>query len=325
LAHQVRRFLSIERAVRRSTTDSVPDDTAGLSSQGDFGEAPSPNMRERARSCEALCECANAEPERVNVRPESANGRPAFANVVLGRCYPAFMSSLPIHIFSDIACPWCYVGKRRLEAALERFEHRDAVTITWRSFELDPSAPRVADGGVSYAARLAKKYGVPMQQAETMLQRMTDAAKADGIEMRFDRIQPGNTFDAHRLLHLASKRNRQDALKERLFFAYFTEGEAIGDTSVLQRLATEVGLDADEVASVLHSDSHAADVRADQEQARSAGISGVPFFIIGRYGVSGAQPADVLLEVLGRAWAELPKDAVTNASEGETCGPEGCD
>lgn len=235
------------------------------------------------------------------------------------------MSSLPIHVFSDIACPWCYVGKRRLEAALARFEHREAVTLTWRSFELDPSAPRVSEGGLSYADRLAKKYGVPIPQAEAMLQRMTDTAKADGIEMRFDLIKPGNTFDAHRLLHLAGERKRQDELKERFFRAYFTEGEAIGDTAVLQRLATEAGLDADEVASVLQSDSYAYEVRTDQQQARSSGISGVPFFIIGRYGVSGAQPADLLLEVLGKAWAELPQAEETIAGDGATCGPDGCD
>lgn len=237
--------------------------------------------------------------------------------------YPAGMPSFPIHVFSDIACPWCYVGKRRLEAALERFEHRDAVTLTWRSFELDPSAPRIAEGSI--ATHLAKKYGVPLVQAQAMLQRTTDTAKADGIDMRFDVIKLGNTFDAHRLLHLASERNRQDALKERLFRAYFTEGETIGDTAVLQRLGVEAGLDADEVASVLQSDLYAQEVRADQQQARSMGIGGVPFFIIGRYGVSGAQPVEVLLEVLRRAWAELPQTPATVIGEGSTCGPEGCD
>jgi len=233
------------------------------------------------------------------------------------------MPSLPIHVFSDIACPWCYVGKRRLEAALERFEHRDAVTLTWRSFQLDPSAPRIAEGDI--ASHLASKYGVPLVQANAMLQRTTDTAKGDGIDMRFDTLRMGNTFDAHRLLHLAGEKGRQNELKERLFRAYFTEGEVIGDTAVLQRLGTEAGLDADEVASVLQSDSYAQEVRDDLQQARAMGIGGVPFFIIGRYGVSGAQPVEVLLEVLRRAWAELPQTPETVIGEGATCGPDGCD
>lgn len=238
--------------------------------------------------------------------------------------YPPLMATLPIHIWSDIACPWCYVGKRRLEAALTRFQHRDQVAITWRAFELDPSAPRIADSSISYAARLAKKYGGPISQAEAMIQRMTETAKADGLDFRFDIIKPGNTFDAHRLLHLALERGKQDAVKERFLRAYMSEGRAIGDPSVLNQLATEAGLDTDEVASVLASDTHARDVRKDQEQARSLGISGVPFFLIGRYGVSGAQPADALLQVLERAWAELPPAPESIIADGSVCGPDGC-
>lgn len=234
------------------------------------------------------------------------------------------MPTLPIHIWSDIACPWCYVGKRRLQAALSRFEHRDAVSITWHAFELDPAAPPTVDTSVGYASRLAKKYGVPVAQAETMIQRMTDTAKADGLDFRFDIIKPGNTFDAHRVLHLALERGKQDAVKERFLRAYMTEGMAIGDTSVLNQLAAEAGLDVDEVASVLASDTYAHAIRADEQQAREIGITGVPFFIIGRYGVSGAQPAEALLGVLQRAWSELPPEPEPALADGSVCGPDGC-
>jgi len=234
------------------------------------------------------------------------------------------MKRLRVDVWSDIACPWCYVGKRRLEAALARFPHRDEVEIVWRAFELDPSAPRVREGGGSYAERLAKKYRTPVAQAEAMIQRMTDVAAADGLDLRFDRVRPGNTFDAHRLLHLAGERGAQDALKERLLRAYMTEGEAIGEPAVLARLATEVGLDADEVQGVLASDAYAEEVREDEREAAAMSISGVPFFVLGRYGVSGAQTADLLLRGLEQAWAEVAAAPQEAFAEGAACGPEGC-
>lgn len=234
------------------------------------------------------------------------------------------MSELRIDVWSDIACPWCYVGKRRLEAALARFPHRDAVSLTWRAFELDPAAPRAHDPGTSYAARLARKYGSSVAQAEAMIRRMTETAAADGLDLRFDRVRPGNTFDAHRLLHLARGRGRQDALKERLLRAYFTEGEPIGDPAALARLAGEVGLDPAEVQAVLTSDAHAAAVRADEETARRLGIHGVPFFVLaGRYAVSGAQPADALLGALQTAWDDA-REPDEDAADGAACGPDGC-
>lgn len=234
------------------------------------------------------------------------------------------MPELRIDVWSDIACPWCYVGKRRLEAALARFPHRDAVSLTWRAFELDPAAPRTQDPGTSYAARLARKYGSSVAQAEEMIRRMTETAAADGLDLRFDRVRPGNTFDAHRLLHLAHGRGRQDALKERLLRAYFTEGEPIGDPAALARLAGEVGLDPAEVQAVLTSDAHAAAVRADEETARRLGIHGVPFFVLaGRYAVSGAQPADALLGALQTAWDDA-REPDEDVADGAACGPDGC-
>jgi predicted DsbA family dithiol-disulfide isomerase len=235
------------------------------------------------------------------------------------------MAKLRIDVWSDIACPWCYVGKRRLEAALAQFPHRDQVTLVWRAFELDPSAPRIREGGGSYAARIAKKYGTPVAVAEARMRQMTEIAAADGLDFRFDRIQPGNTFDAHRLLHLAHERGVQDAVKERFLRAYLTEGAAIGDPETLSRLAREAGLDTDEVSSVLATDTYTREVRADEEEAQSLGISGVPFFVLGgRHAVSGAQPAALLLGGLGKAWSEVAAAGEPAFAEGAACGPDGC-
>ncbi len=234
------------------------------------------------------------------------------------------MKKLRIDVWSDIACPWCYVGKRRLEAALAKFPHREAVEIVWRAFELDPSAPRERDRAVSYADRLAKKYGSSLPEAIGMISRMTDVAAADGLDFRFDKIRPGNTFDAHRVLHLAGEQGKQDAVKERFLLAYLTEGEPIGDPESLVRLAGEAGLDTEEVRAALASDAHVRDVRADEDEARELGISGVPFFVLGgKYAVSGAQPAELLLGALERAWEEQAAQPVVFA-EGAACGPEGC-
>lgn len=235
------------------------------------------------------------------------------------------MNKLSVEVWSDIACPWCYVGKRRLEAALARFPRRDAVDVVWRAFELDPAAPRVRDPDVSYAERLAKKYGASVADAEGMIRRMTDVAAEDGLDFHFERIRPGNTFDAHRVLHLAGERGVQDAVKERLLRGYMTEGEAIGEPEALVRLAGEAGLDPAEVRAMLATDTYAREVRADEEQARALGIHGVPFFVFGaRYAASGAQPAELLLGALEKAWAEVVKEPLEALAEGAVCGPDGC-
>lgn len=236
------------------------------------------------------------------------------------------MAPLRIDIWSDIACPWCYIGKRRLEQALDRFAHRADVEIVWRAFELDPSAPRIRDSSQSYAERLGRKYGMPAEQAQQRIDQMVGVAAGDGLEFRFDRIRPGNTFDAHRLLHLAHERGVQDAVKERMLRAYMTEGQAIGDPAVLLVLAREAGLDEQEARGVLDGDRYAAEVRADEALARELGISGVPFFVLDRrLGVSGAQPAQTLLAAVEKAWSELARPDVERFAEGATCGPDGCD
>ncbi|HRI54398.1 MAG TPA: DsbA family oxidoreductase [Pseudomonadota bacterium] len=234
------------------------------------------------------------------------------------------MKKLRIDVFSDIACPWCYVGKRRLEAALAQFPHRDSVEVVWRAFELDSAAPRVRDPEVSYIERLSRKYGATAAQAEAMVQRMTEVAAADGLTFRFDRIRPGNTFDAHRILHLAHELHMQDAVKERFLRAYMTEGEAIGEPEVLLRLATEAGLPEQEVRELLAGDRYSREVRADEQEARSLHISGVPFFVIAEcYGLSGAQPSETILGAISQAW-ETMEAATASFTEGAACGPEGC-
>lgn len=237
------------------------------------------------------------------------------------------MKKLRVDIWSDIACPWCYVGKRRFERALERFAHRANVEVLWRSFELDPSAPRELDASIPYAERLAKKYGSSRDEAEAMIRRMIEVAANDGLDFRFDRIRPGNTFDAHRVLHFAHEQGKQDAVKERFLRGYLGEGASIGDPETLVRLAEEAGLDPEQVRAVLASDAHSDDVRADERQAAELGIRGVPFFVLGaRYAVSGAQPADVLLGALTQAYGELVSARpLVLGDEGEAaCGPEGC-
>ena len=230
---------------------------------------------------------------------------------------------MKVEIWSDVVCPWCYVGKRRFEAALGRFEHRDQVDVVWRAFELDPSAPREREG--AYDERLASKYRVDLTEARAMIDRMVSAGEADGLELRFDRARPGNTFDAHRLLHLALDRGVQDALTERLFAATFTGGAPIGDAYTLVGLAAEAGLDPDEARTVLEGDAYAADVRADERRAAALGITAVPFFVVDEaYGVSGAQPPEVLLGVLEQAWAESHPLTLVDRGDGPGCTDDAC-
>jgi predicted DsbA family dithiol-disulfide isomerase len=210
---------------------------------------------------------------------------------------------LSVEIWSDIACPWCYIGKRRFEAALAEFEHSDEVEVTWRSFELDPSAPREREG--DRVEHLARKYGTTREQAQAMHEHMTGIAAGEGLDFRFDIARSGNTFDAHRLTHLAAAHGLQDAMKERLFRAYLSEGEVIGDPAVLERLGLEVGLPGDELRDALAGDRYAAEVRDDQGSAAALGITAVPFFVVNRaIAASGAQPPELLRELLDRAWAQ---------------------
>ncbi len=227
------------------------------------------------------------------------------------------MRTLRVEVWSDIACPWCYVGKRRLEAAVAGMQAPDRIAVVYRSFELDPSAPRVQPASRTYAERLAAKYGITPVEAADRLASMAELGAGAGISLRFDLIRPGNTFDAHRLLHLARERGLQGAVKERLFRGYFTEGEPIGDPEALLRLSAEAGLEAGEARRVLEGDAYAGAVRADEGEAQDLGIRAVPFFILdGRVGVAGAQPEEVLHLALTRAWR-----GTTDQGASPTAGP----
>jgi predicted DsbA family dithiol-disulfide isomerase len=228
-----------------------------------------------------------------------------------------------VEIWSDVVCPWCYIGKRRFEQALEQFEHADAVEVVWRSFELDPNAPSARTE--SHAEHLAKKYGVSAAQVEAMDARLIGEAKKEGLEFHLAESKGGNTFDAHRLIHLAAESGRGGKMKERLMKAYFTDGVAIGERAELVRLAIEVGLDQEEVKAMLSSERLANDVRADEARARTFGISGVPFFAIDeRYGVSGAQPADVLLDVLRQAYVNSQM-VMAGGDDADSCADGSCE
>jgi predicted DsbA family dithiol-disulfide isomerase len=200
-----------------------------------------------------------------------------------------------VEIWSDIACPWCYVGKRRFEAALARFDHE--VEVTWRSFELDPGAP--ASREESAAEHLAGKYGMPVEEARARQAQLAAMAAGDGLEFNFDRVRAANTFDAHRLTHLAAAHGLQDAMVERLQRAHFTDGEQLSDRETLARLAAEVGVA--DAAEMLASDRYAAEVRDDERLAQEIGITAVPTFVVDRrIAVAGAQQPEVLRELLQR-------------------------
>jgi predicted DsbA family dithiol-disulfide isomerase len=235
-----------------------------------------------------------------------------------------------VEIWSDVVCPWCYIGKRRFEAALARFAHRDDVEVMWRSFELDPSTESVSvpGEGPGHAELIATKYGMSLAQAEAAVASVTRAAAGEGLDFHLDRSLRSNTFDAHRLIHLGADQGLQSEAKERFMRAYFTEGQPVGDRDALVRLAVDAGLAREDAERVLAGDEYADAVRSDEAEARALGISGVPFFVVDRlYGVSGAQPADQLLAVLERAWSERsPLTLVAAGPEAtdEACGPDGC-
>jgi predicted DsbA family dithiol-disulfide isomerase len=234
---------------------------------------------------------------------------------------------MKVEVFSDVVCPWCSIGKRRFEAALQEFAHAGEIEVVWRAYELDPQAPAERQG--DNTERLARKYGMSREQAAAAQARLTGAAAAEGLDFHFERVRPGNTFDAHRLLHYAREvgPGMQDALKERLFRAYFTDGAAIGDQETLVRLAGEVGLDQRECAEIVAGDRYASEVRADEREALELGVTGVPFFVVdGKFGIPGAQDAETILNVLERAWTKAhPLEVVTVPPGADACEGDSCD
>ena len=202
-----------------------------------------------------------------------------------------------VEIFSDIACPWCYIGKRRFQKALSEYEHADDVEVVWRSFELDPNAPKHETGLT--IDKLVAKYGVDPDEARRMMAGATEQAATVGLEFNLEQAREANTFDAHRLTHLAATVGLQEELFEAFMSAYQVDGEYLGSHETLERLAVQAGLDRDAVRSVLTSDAYADAVRDDQLRARRLGVSGVPFFVFdSTSGISGAQSSDYFLRAL---------------------------
>jgi predicted DsbA family dithiol-disulfide isomerase len=209
-----------------------------------------------------------------------------------------------VEVWSDIMCPFCYIGKKNFEKALQQIPNADQFQVEWKSFQLDPEIPENTSflGEKEY---LAQRKGMQEAQVREMLQYVTEAGANAGIKMNFDRSIVANTQRAHRLLHFAKQTNQANALKERLFAAHFTDGLDVGNREVLSQLAAEVGLDSSEVNRVLNSDEFAYDVIQDIQEGANIGVRGVPFFVIDRkYAVSGAQPVEVFVETLEKAAAE---------------------
>jgi predicted DsbA family dithiol-disulfide isomerase len=210
---------------------------------------------------------------------------------------------MKVEIWSDVVCPWCYIGKRRFESAVARFDGAADVEVVWRSFQLNPDQPRGLRA--THDEYLRQKLGGSIEQIRAMNDRVTALAAAEGLAYDFERYQVINTFDAHRVAHLGKVRGLGDPIQERFLRAQLVEGEVLDDVDTLVRLSEEVGVPGDEVRDVLATDRYAAEVVADIREAGQLGISGVPFFVIDRrYGISGAQPADLFLQALETARTE---------------------
>ena len=232
---------------------------------------------------------------------------------------------MKVEIWSDVVCPFCYIGKRKFENALKDFAHRDEVEVIWHSFQLDPNSQPAL--GESIHDVLARKKGVSAEEARSMGAYVSKAAEEVGLHYDFDRTIPANTFLAHQLIHLGAHHGRQDATKERLMAAYYLEGQNVGDLDTLVKLGAEVGLEATESREALTAGTYANAVRLDEYQAQQIGVRGVPFFVFeDKYAVSGAQPSELFGEVLAKVWEELKpaKPALTMVADGDACGPDGC-
>lgn len=231
---------------------------------------------------------------------------------------------MKIEIWSDIACPWCYIGKRRFEAALAEFPHRDEIDVHWRSFQLDPDLPRHFVG--TELEYLSQRKGMAVDRVQQMLEHVTEQAAGEGLTFRYEQLVVANSFAAHQLIHLAGTRNHADAAKEALLAAHFEQGRDIGDVDTLVELGTELGLDEADIRQALQSGRYADDVRTDIAEAGALGVSGVPFFVLDRkFGISGAQPVEVFTSALNEAWKESHPLVMANADGDDgVCGPDGC-
>jgi protein disulfide-isomerase len=234
---------------------------------------------------------------------------------------------MKVEIWSDIMCPFCYIGKRRFEAALSAFEFSDKVSVEWHSFQLDPDIQH--GHGKNLYEYLSERKGISLEQSVDMHRHVTEMAKEAGLDYHFDKAVVANSFDAHRLIQLAKTAGKGDEAEERLFHAYFTEGKDVSDHKVLAELGKDIGLTGEQVNVALNDDKYARKVRDDIDEAAQLGIRGVPFFIFNRkYAVSGAQPEETFLQALRQSFADWEKDNGFRmvSADGAACTPDGkCD
>ena len=236
---------------------------------------------------------------------------------------------MKIEVWSDFVCPFCYIGKRRLEEALDQFPHRDQVEVEFKSFELDPNSPKNIDQSIHEV--LAKKYGMSIEKAKQANQGVGQQAATVGLTYHFDTMKPTNTFDAHRLAKFAKDYGKEAEVTEKLLYGYFTESKHIGDHDTLADIAEAVGLDRQKALDVLYDkNAYANDVRIDESIAQQYGVSGVPYFIINqKYAISGAQPTETFKGALQKVWEEeavspVLQDLSTVSAEDASCTDEGC-
>jgi len=246
--------------------------------------------------------------------------------LIIPRKYP-MKNPLKIQIWSDVMCPFCYIGKRKIEEAISQFENKDSVVIEWKSFELDPSF--VATPNQNIAEHLADKYGRDIDWAKSMLENMTVNAKNNGLDFHFEKSILANSLNAHRLIHLAKKHNLSNELKEQLFKAYLTDGKDVNNWNTLEEIGVKVGLPIDEIIELITTNNYTKEVREDQQEAQALGVTGVPFFVFdNKYAVSGAQTTDVFLKTLEKTWAEgnfSNTIQLQNSKEANSCGIDGCE
>lgn len=232
---------------------------------------------------------------------------------------------MKVEIWSDFVCPFCYIGKRKFEHALEQFQHSDDIDVEWLSFELQPGLQ--TDGSNNQYEHLAESKGWTLEYSKNVHAQLTETAKAAGLEYNFDKAIPANTFNAHRLSHLAAGYKLQDEVEERLFRAHFTDGKDLNDNETLVELGVEIGLPEGKIRDMLQSDLYADEVQKDKEAARQVGVQGVPFFVFNdKHSVSGAQPSELFLATLQKAYKEFKEEntppATANA-DGAFCSVDG--
>ena len=232
---------------------------------------------------------------------------------------------MKIEIWSDVMCPFCYIGKRNFEKALAQFTEKEKIEIVWKSFQLDASVPDIANE--SYEEYLVKRKGLSAEQVKGMLQNVTQMAREAGLDYHFDRSVMVNSLKAHRLIQFAKTRNLGDEAEERLFHAFFTEGKSIADIDTLTQLGVEIGLDATELQVAFTDERYAYQVNQDIQEARQIGVNGVPFFVFNRkYAISGAQPPQAFLETLRKSfdeWQKLNPQPKLNIQQGNSCSIDG--